>query len=185
MTRLPVATSLVLRRAALPDAVTTSPVARRRRTSVPEVARDHVPSVSAPAMASYRREISRSETTLTHLRTVALSASGPSNAARARSTARALEPEAARLVWRRASAQREADSLSRAAATRAREEGVERGSNPATRPAHERPAMEPAPATPQPPQSVVLSGAVVDRLAEDVISRIERRMRIDRERRGL
>jgi hypothetical protein len=36
-----------------------------------------------------------------------------------------------------------------------------------------------------PPPPLVLTGPVVDRLAEDVIARIERRMRIERERRGL
>ena len=40
-------------------------------------------------------------------------------------------------------------------------------------------------AEPAAPLTIALGPAVLDRLAEDVIHRIERRMRIERERRGL
>jgi hypothetical protein len=97
-----------------------------------------------------------------------------------RRTHAALEP-ATELVWRREQ-ERTADNAGRAASHTGPE--LSRGTRTFASPAASHPASAAAPTVPQ-QQVTAIDSALMDRLAEDVIRRVERRVRIDRERRGL
>jgi len=66
-------------------------------------------------------------------------------------------------------------------------ENVSRASAPSSRPSFHNPPQQLAWHTQSATaaRSIVLDGATVDRLAEDVIRRVERHIRIERERRGM
>lgn len=100
-----------------------------------------------------------------------------------RSASRGVEAAPPPLVWRRAAGTAVEPAVLPVTPDRRGAVAVTgrgEGATPAS------PAVELRPVPPPPaPAPFVLTGPAVDRLAEDVIARIERRARIERERRGL
>ena len=95
------------------------------------------------------------------------------------------------MVWRRAVADR-TPGADRQATPAAPKTGAGIGLQAASRPMAALPASTDAPTSPAtghpgpaPRQQTVLDAALIDRLAVDIIGRIDRRARIERERRGL
>jgi len=100
-----------------------------------------------------------------------------------RSQSRGVEAAPPPLVWRRAAGRADEPTVLPVTSDR-RGAPVVAGRVDGATPSS--PAVELRPLPPPPaPAPLVLTGPAVDRLAEDVIARIERRARIERERRGL
>lgn len=155
-------------------ATPTVPVAARAHLAARVVvvgARGHASALSPWATAPQQRRLRRSS--------IAVAPPEPG-------APRSRPAEPAPLVWRKASAAPDEAASRAVAAPRGAPPsaaGHVDGAPPVTRAS----ALEPPPrlAPPPSPPPFALTGPVVDRLAEDVIARIERRARIDRERRGL